>query len=145
MNMVMVHDKEKNMVLVLDKVKKHGWEGLTFPGGHLEEGESLYDSAVREVWEETGLEVANLELRGLVHWDQGSIKDLGFLYYTSDFTGQLLQDPPEGRLYWQDLEEFLQAEGKSDSMDDIMKIYLNPNLCEAMATIADGQLDFRCF
>lgn len=145
MNMVMVHDKEKNMVLVLDKVKKHGWEGLTFPGGHLEEGESLYDSAVREVWEETGLEVENLELRGLVHWDQGQAKDLGFLYYTSDFTGQLLQDPPEGRLYWQDLEEFLQAEGKSDSMDDIMKIYLNPNLCEAMATIADGQLDFRCF
>lgn len=145
MNMVMVHDKEKNMVLVLDKVKKHGWEGLTFPGGHLEEGESLYDSAIREVWEETGLEVANLELRGLVHWDQGSIKDLGFLYYTSDFSGQLLDDPPEGRLYWQDLDGFLQADGKSDSMDDIMKIYLNPNLCETMATVADGDLDFRCF
>ncbi|MGC9520391.1 MAG: NUDIX hydrolase [Anaerolineae bacterium] len=36
-------------------------------GGHLEPGESPYASAMRELAEETGLTVARLELRGVVH------------------------------------------------------------------------------
>ena len=58
-NMCMIYDREKDKILVLDKVKKHGWEGLTFVGGHVEDGEVLYDSCVREVFEETGLKVKN--------------------------------------------------------------------------------------
>ena len=33
MNMVKISDKETGKVVVLDKVKREGWEGLTFPGG----------------------------------------------------------------------------------------------------------------
>ena len=40
-NMCMIYDREKDKILVLDKVKKHGWEGLTFVGGHVE-GSSYY-------------------------------------------------------------------------------------------------------
>ena len=32
----MIKINRGNDVLVLDKVKKYGWEGLTFPGGHVE-------------------------------------------------------------------------------------------------------------
>ena len=67
-NMCMIYDRENDKILVLDKVKKHGWEGLTFVGGHVEEGEVLYDSCVREVFEETGLTVKNLKLKGTVSW-----------------------------------------------------------------------------
>jgi 8-oxo-dGTP diphosphatase len=57
-NMVMIEDKTTGKVLVQERIKS--WCGLTFPGGHVEEGESFVDSAVREVKEETGLDVKNL-------------------------------------------------------------------------------------
>jgi 8-oxo-dGTP diphosphatase len=40
------------------------WNGI---GGHVEPGESIADSARRELREETGLEVDELVLRGVVH------------------------------------------------------------------------------
>ncbi len=53
--MCMVYDDAGN-VLVQDKVDKK-WSGLTFPGGHIEKGESFVDSVIREVFEETGLTI----------------------------------------------------------------------------------------
>lgn len=40
------------------------WNGI---GGHVEEGECIRDAARREVREETGLDVEDLRLRGVVH------------------------------------------------------------------------------
>ena len=65
-NLCMVYDNEGN-VLVENRVKKD-WKGIVFPGGHVEPGESFVESAVREVWEETGLTVRNLQLCGLKQW-----------------------------------------------------------------------------
>lgn len=50
--MVMVQHPETGMVLVQNRIKS--WQGIAFPGGHAEPGESIYDSAVREIREETG-------------------------------------------------------------------------------------------
>lgn len=38
--------------------------GLTFPGGHIEKGESFVDSVIREVYEETGLTIENPRICG---------------------------------------------------------------------------------
>ena len=35
------------------------WSGYAFPGGHIEEGESLVESVIREIYEETGLTITN--------------------------------------------------------------------------------------
>ena len=52
-NMCMVYDDQGN-VLVEDRSKPE-WPGITFPGGHVEHGESFVASVIREVKEETGL------------------------------------------------------------------------------------------
>ena len=49
-NMCMIYDGEK--VLVQERVKSD-WPGITFPGGHVERGESFTDAVIREVKEET--------------------------------------------------------------------------------------------
>ncbi len=51
-NLCMIKDGDK--YLLQNRVKKD-WQGYTFPGGHIEPGESIVQSAIREVKEETGL------------------------------------------------------------------------------------------
>ena len=44
-----------------------------------------------------------------------------------------------------DLNEFIKEEGKSDSMDDMLKIFLNDDLSEAMAFVDNENLEFRYY
>jgi 8-oxo-dGTP diphosphatase len=97
--MVMIENPATGEVLVQDRVKS--WKGYAFPGGHVEDGESLYDCAVREVLEETGLTVRGLQSCGLVHWFHRATGDrmIIFLYKTTAFEGQLIQCD-EGKNAW---------------------------------------------
>lgn len=122
-NLVMVEDGA-GQVLVLNKVKRYGWEGLTFPGGKVEPGESLADSARREALEETGLQVGALDLVGCIHWyNEGeALREIGLLYRTQDFQGQV-QSSAEGDLTWMPYADFRAQEPKSDCMDEMLDIY----------------------
>lgn len=123
MNMVKIYDEKTAKVLVLDKVKKYGWEGLTFPGGKVEIGESFEDSVIREAKEETNLDIKNPKLVGIITWISDTGKDVGLLYQTSDFSGDLVKDNREGTLSWMDYEDFKKIPNKSMSMDKILGIY----------------------
>lgn len=123
MNMIKIKNESTNEVVVLDKVKKEGWEGLTFPGGKVEINESLEAAAIREAKEETGLDIKNLKFIGFITWLGKEYKDLGLLYETSDYTGKLIPENREGHLAWIDYEEFKKMDGMSLSMDKILKIY----------------------
>ena len=53
-NLCMVEDLENGkVVLQYRSPEKTHWAGYAFPGGHIEEGESLAESVIREVYEET--------------------------------------------------------------------------------------------
>lgn len=56
-NMCMVYDETGN--ILVQHRKNPDWPGITFPGGHVEPGESFTGSVIREVQEETGLTVEN--------------------------------------------------------------------------------------
>ena len=55
-NMCMVCDGKGN-VLVQNKKGDRTWHGWNFPGGHVEQGEFVTPSVIREVREETGLTI----------------------------------------------------------------------------------------
>ena len=103
-NMVMVYDKQRDMVVVEDR-KKY-WTGYAFPGGHAQAGESLAESAIREVYEETGLRLKSVQACGLIHWECADGKYLVHLYRSSDFEGELnRQASDEGSVEWVPLEQ----------------------------------------
>lgn len=106
--MVMVRDPETGKVLVEERVLS--WCGISFPGGHVEKGESPYDSAVREVYEETGLTVHALEPCGHMCWyntDEDNYY-LIFFYRTESFSGTLSGGSEEGRVFWAEPERLPQ-------------------------------------
>lgn len=121
----MIKINRGNDVLVLDKVKKYGWEGLTFPGGHVEKIESITESVIREAKEETNLDIENIKYVGMISWYDMDNDDriVGFLYETDDFSGELIKENIEGTLEFIDYEELKNMDGHSDSMGEIFAIY----------------------
>ncbi len=58
----------KNGKLLLGKrLNSHGDNTYAFPGGHMEFKESWEETAVREVKEETGLDIKNVRLLGITN------------------------------------------------------------------------------
>ena len=51
--------------MLLQNRIKNDWKGYTLPGGHVEAGESFVDAVIREMKEETGLDVKNPRLVGV--------------------------------------------------------------------------------
>ena len=74
------------------------WNGL---GGKFEAGESPEDCVIREVREESGLEIRAPQLHGLLTFTNFKGNDwYVFVYTAQDFDGELLHDVPEGKLEW---------------------------------------------
>lgn len=134
--MVMIEDGKGN-VLVQNRVKN--WCGYSFPGGHVEPGESFVDCAVREVFEETGLRVANLQSCGIIHWVQRKTKALYlvFLYKTSTFTGTLLPETEEGPNFWMDFAQ-LQQTPSTNNFNKYFPMFTGNGFSEAYAEWEDA-------
>ncbi|NLZ37212.1 MAG: 8-oxo-dGTP diphosphatase [Clostridiales bacterium] len=135
-NMVMIEDKAAGKVLAQRRVKS--WRGVAFPGGHLENGESLEQSAIREVYEETGLKISDLKFCGIVHWTNSDTgyNELIFYYSTSVFEGELKQSE-EGENFWVSLDELRRLD-LSPGFDTQLELFLNDNVHELLIKYDDS-------
>ena len=85
-------------------VNEGKWLGV---GGHFEEGESPYDCVIREVFEETGLALADARYRAVVTFASDAYESEQMHLFTStDFVGELI-DCNEGALSWVDKDKVL--------------------------------------
>jgi 8-oxo-dGTP diphosphatase len=98
-------------VLLMHRNKEPNLGLWTAPGGKVELGESPYETARREMAEETGLELEGLCSRGvctlvspLQKWSW-----FIFVFVTRRFRGTLSADGREGKLAWVSLEEYFTA------------------------------------
>ncbi len=106
-NMCLVYDEKK--VLVQEKTGTKYEGGLVFPGGHVEEGESLRDSVVREIREETGLVIKNPQPCGFKDWIlEDGTRYIVLLYKTDQFEGEL-KNSREGKVFWLDRNDISSA------------------------------------
>ena len=123
-------------VLVQNRIDPN-WGGLTFPGGHVEPGESLVDSIVREMQEETGLTIRNPKLIGSKSWMQkdGS-RYLVLLYIATEYEGEL-QSSEEGDIAWMTIEE-MRAGKMVEGMELYFRVYLDRDVSEIWY-VPDGE------
>ena len=138
-NMCMITDGE-GRVLVQERLPKpsNPWSGLTFPGGHVEPGETVIASVIREVQEETGLSVSKLQNCGYIQW-YNPVKQsryFVFLFKTDTFSGTL-QDSPEGKIKQMTLSEML-AGPLAPNMTKYLAVFQNETIPQAYGISGKG-------
>ena len=126
-NMCMVYDNEGN-ILVQDRLDPD-WPGVTFPGGHVEPGESFTKAVIREVWEETGLTIEHPRLCGLKQFpEEDGTRYIVMLYKANRFSGEL-RSSREGNVFWikrSELENYPLAE----TFDQLIRVFEDDSLGE---------------
>ena len=131
-NMCMICDGKGN-VLVQNKVGNADWHGWNFPGGHVEKGEYITPSVVREMREETGLTIEKPKLCGIKEFHK--LKDgkryIVFLYTANRFTGTL-RSSGEGEVFWYPLSELPKSENLIDGFDEMLSVFTNAELSEVL-------------
>lgn len=135
-NMCMIYDGTR--ILVQDR-KNPDWSGITFPGGHVEQGESFVDSVIREVREETGLEISNVKLCGVKQWTHrdGKYRYIVFFYKTDTYSGEL-KSSDEGNVFWIDkssLKEYVLADG----FEEMFEVFESDHLSENYYWLEDDE------
>ena len=133
-NMCMVCDGKGN-VLVQNKKGDRTWHGWNFPGGHVEQGEFVTPSVVREIREETGLTIENPKLCGIKEFqkEQDGKRFIVFLYVASRFSGEL-RSSAEGDVFWYPLSELKRSKKLADGFSEMLPVFTSDEISEVFYT-----------
>ena len=139
-NMCMITDGAGN-VLVLDR-RNPDWPGVTFPGGHVEPGESFTESVIREVQEETGLTVEDPVLCGVKQFQtESDARYVVFFYKATRYSGNL-RSSNEGAVYWVPRQE-LHKQKLSIDMMEMVRVMESDEMSEFYYYTDDGNWKYR--
>ena len=129
-NMCMICDGKGN-VLVQDKKNHPTWHGWNFPGGHVEKGEYVTLSVIREMKEETGLLIENPKLCGIKEFHK--LKDgkryIVFLYIADKFSGEL-KSSSEGDIFWYPIAELHLSDKLIDGFREMLPVFTTDGISE---------------
>ncbi len=102
---IILSPDRKNVLLVHRSARAHDdqlgkYNGL---GGKMNRDEDIATCMIREIREESGLEVTAMSLRGTINWTNFGPKGedwLGYIFLITEFTGTPFANSPEGPLSW---------------------------------------------
>ena len=106
---VMIYLEKDNQYLMLYRnkkkkdINKNKYIGV---GGHVEKGETPDQALIREVKEETGLDLLSFNKRGLVYFVLNGYEEEMYIYTSLDFKGELIECN-EGDLLWVDKDKVM--------------------------------------
>lgn len=140
-NMCMICDGNGN-VLVQNKKNHPTWHGWNFPGGHVEKGEYVTPSVIREIYEETGLTIQSPRLCGIKEFHK--VKDgkryIVFLYIANKFSGDL-KASNEGDIFWYPLSALSKSDALIDGFGEMLPVFTNDCISEIFYERTDN--DFQ--
>ena len=123
--------------LLLQNRVKNDWRGYTLPGGHVELGESFVDACIREVKEETNLDIKNPKLVGVKQFPGEAGRYIVFLFKTTEFSGNLISSD-EGKMEWKEYSELSNLK-TVDDLEDLLKVMNSDTLNEFQYIINDDK------
>ena len=126
--------EDGNKILLQNRVKKD-WQGYTLPGGHVERDESFVDAVIREMKEETGLDIKNPVLVGVKQFPIKYGRYVVFLYKTNEFEGEL-HSSNEGKMEWVEYKDLSKIK-TVDDFEDLLKVMNSDKLSEFQYVVKD--------
>jgi len=98
----LVFIEKENEILLIKKKKKNsfGFGKLNGIGGHIEKGEEPFESAKREILEETGLVINTLDLVAIIFIEIGIDPGILLFVFNTAYPGGKLVTSEEGGLIW---------------------------------------------
>ena len=129
----MIRDGDR--ILLQNRVKDDGWKGYTLPGGHVEPGESFVDAVVREMKEETGLDIVRPKLVGIKQFPIQNGRYMVLLFKVEEFTGSIVSSE-EGIVEWIETDRLSEINTVSD-FQELLKVFNDPELTE-FQYVVDG-------
>ena len=126
--------EDRNKILLQNRVKKD-WQGYTLPGGHVEKNESFVDAVIREMKEETGLDIKNPKLVGIKQFPIKYGRYVVFLFKTNEYEGKL-QSSNEGKMKWVEYKDIPKIKSVDD-FEDLLKVMNSDKLSEFQYIVKD--------
>ncbi len=139
-NMCMICDGQGH-VLVQNRIDPN-WGGIVFPGGHVEPGESFVESVIREIREETGLEIRHPRLCGVKQFPNDEGARYVVLYFKTDEFSGTLRSSEEGEVFWVDRAELMNYPLVPD-FPEMLEVFESEDLSEGYYYKEDGQWKVR--
>ena len=122
--------------ILLQNRTKNDWQGYTLPGGHVEPGESFVDAVIREMKEETGLDIKNPRLAGVKQFPIEGGRYVVLLFKANEYSGTVVSSD-EGQMVWVDSSHLPEIH-TVDDFEDLIRVINNPDLTE-FQYLVDGE------
>jgi len=120
--LVFIHRGEEYLLIHKKKKNSYGFGRMNGVGGHIERGEEPYASARREVVEETGLSIRQLDLCAILFIDIGETPGIEVFVFRAEYKGGLIKHSDEGLLEWKSIEEIRSDEQILDDVPMLIDI-----------------------
>ncbi len=127
---------ERGREILLQERVADDWRGWALPGGHVEPGESVVASVIREIREETGLAIHDPRLVGIKQFPKNGGRYLVFLFRARDFDGEP-RNSEEGRVAWFTRED-LKNLRTVDDLPELIRVMDDEDLSEFQYVVEDG-------
>ncbi|KAB1434510.1 8-oxo-dGTP diphosphatase [Candidatus Galacturonibacter soehngenii] len=119
---------EDDQILLQDRVKGD-WQGLTFPGGHVEKKESFVKAVIREVYEETGLTIYHPRICGIKQFQTKEEERFVIVLFKANQFSGVLTSSEEGEMQWVNRKDLSQLHLAEDFME-LLQIFDSEDLNE---------------
>lgn len=123
--------------ILLQNRRKKDWQGYALPGGHVERGESFVDAVIREMREETGLEIKRPRLAGVKQFPIENGRYVVLLFKACEWSGTLASSE-EGEMEWVEYSRLPSLKTVEDFADHL-RVINSPELTEFQYVVHDGE------